>query len=170
MPGNSCRTLSRQSACWPEQPTRVTWGGVVDCCSVLYEKQRVGTSGRRHPHGDSLLREIMRPRSQDDPERLPAGIVPVMASGACSIGRRSPAQFCEEQMRISSVLCLLMRIVPYVLDQYAPGYDKPCPPSESHVNQEFHPSTSNLDPMSRNRHVAKSAARAASGGWIYSYT
>eukprot|EP00903_Cladosiphon_okamuranus_P011029 g10416.t1 len=66
-----------ERACWPEQPTRVTWGGVVDCCSVLYEQPSTGTdaSRHRHRHRHPPIQRLVRSRSQDNPETLPAGIV-----------------------------------------------------------------------------------------------
>ncbi|CAM9765369.1 unnamed protein product, partial [Ectocarpus sp. 13 AM-2016] len=30
-----------ENACWPQQRSRVTWGGVTDCCSVYYPKNKI---------------------------------------------------------------------------------------------------------------------------------
>lgn len=84
--------LRPQSPCWPQQPTRVTWGGVADCSSVHYAgKQITRTPPHRHHHQDPQLQGIIRAREQENPKKISPGAGELdLARTSCTPRRLPP--------------------------------------------------------------------------------
>ncbi|CAM9567059.1 unnamed protein product [Ectocarpus sp. 4 AP-2014] len=62
-----------ENACWPQQPSRVTWGGVT-CCSVHYPAQELGLrSCQNHPYGPPPQESIHSQRRERHETLSPAG-------------------------------------------------------------------------------------------------
>ncbi|CAM9318807.1 unnamed protein product [Ectocarpus sp. 12 AP-2014] len=80
-----------ENACWPQQRSRVTWGGVTDCCSVHYPAQGPGLRPcQKHPYGPPPQGSI-HSRRQERPETLsPAGTGARPAMPAAVVWRDEP--------------------------------------------------------------------------------